>query len=189
MIVEDSILDGCFAGKRSAQSLLYKKFAATMLGVCMRYSSNRDEAEDIVQEGFIKIFQRITSFRREGSFEGWMKRIMINQALNHYRKNRKLPYHSVIEEIDETEILDMEEPEPLDPIPAETLLTMIQKLPEGYRMVFNLYVFEEYSHKEIAESLNVSESTSKTQLLKARRLLRKKILELKQTKKSTIIHE
>jgi RNA polymerase sigma factor (sigma-70 family) len=184
MIVEDSILEGCFAGKRSAQSLLYKKFAATMLGVCMRYSSSRDEAEDIVQEGFIKIFQRITSFRREGSFEGWMKRIMINQALNHYRKNRKLPYHSVIEEIDETEILDLEDPEPIDQIPSETLMTMIQRLPEGYRMVFNLYVFEEFSHKEIAESLNVSESTSKTQLLKARRLLRKRILELKQTKKS-----
>lgn len=160
-----------------------------MLGVCMRYASNRDEAEDIVQEGFIKVFQRITSFRREGSFEGWIKRIMINQALNHYRKNRKQPYHSVIEEIDETEILNLEEPEPLDPIPADTLLNMIQKLPEGYRMVFNLYVFEEYSHKEIAESLNVSESTSKTQLLKARRLLRKKIIELKQPKKSRLIHE
>ncbi len=182
MIVEDSILEGCIAGKRSAQALLYKKFAGTMLGVCMRYSSSRVEAEDIAQEGFIKVFQRITSFRKEGSFEGWMKRIMINQALNHYRKSRKVPYHSVIEEIDETEILDMEEPEPLNPIPADTLLAMIQKLPEGYRMVFNLYVFEEYSHKEIAESMNVSESTSKTQLLKARRLLRKNILSLKQTK-------
>jgi RNA polymerase sigma factor (sigma-70 family) len=187
MIVEDSILEGCIAGKRSAQSLLYKKFAATMLGVCIRYSSSRDEAEDIVQEGFIKIFQSIKSFRREGSFEGWMKRIMINQALNHYRKSRKIPYHSVIEEINETEILDYEEQEPPDTIPADKLLALIQKLPEGYRMVFNLYVFEEYSHKEIAESLNVTESTSKTQLLKARRLLRKKISELNQ--KSTFIHE
>ena len=189
MIVEDSILEGCIAGKRSSQSMLYKKCASTMLGVCMRYASNRDEAEDIVQEGFIKVFQRITSFRREGSFEGWIKRIMINQALNHYRKSRRLPYHSMIEEIDETEILDLEEPEPLDPVPAETLLGMIQKLPEGYRMVFNLYVFEDYSHKEIAESLNVSESTSKTQLLKARRMLRKQIIEFKQIKKSTLIHE
>jgi RNA polymerase sigma-70 factor (ECF subfamily) len=155
----------------------------------MRYAGSRDEAEDIVQEGFIKVFQKISSFRREGSFEGWIKRIMINQALNHYRKSRKQPYHSVIEEIDETEILDLEEPEPLDQVPADALLAMIQQLPEGYKLVFNLYVFEEYSHKEIAESLNVSESTSKTQLLKARRLLRKKIMEFKQTKKSTLIHE
>lgn len=189
MIVDEAILEGCIAGKRSAQSKLYKMCASTMMGVCMRYTSNRDEAEDVVQEGFIKVFQRISTFRREGSFEGWIKRIMINQALNHYRKNRKQPYHSIIEEIDETQILDMEEPEPLDPVPADLLLNMIQKLPEGYRMVFSLYVFEDYSHKEIADVLQVSESTSKTQLLKARRLLRKKIMELKQNKKSTPIHE
>lgn len=188
MIVDDSILEGCIAGKRSAQSILYKKCASTMLGVCMRYTNNRDEAEDIVQEGFIKVFERINSFRREGSFEGWIKRIMINQALNHYRKNRKQPYHSVIEEIDETEIVDMEEQEPLNPVPADTLLSMIQKLPEGYKMVFNLYVFEEYSHKEIAEALNISESTSKTQLMKGRRLLRKKIMEHKQSKNSKQIY-
>jgi RNA polymerase sigma factor (sigma-70 family) len=189
MIVDDSILEGCIAGKRSAQAVLYRKCASTMLGLCMRYASNRDEAEDIVQEGFIKVFQKISSFRKEGSFEGWIKRIMINQALNHYRKSRKQPYHSVIEDVDETHILDLNDPEPLDPIPADTLLRMIQDLPEGYRMVFNLYVFEEYSHKEIADSLNVSESTSKTQLLKARRLLRKKINDLKQSKKSTLVHE
>ena len=182
MIVDDSILEGCIAGKRSAQSLLYKKFAASMLGVCLRYSGNRDEAEDIVQEGFIKVFQSIKSFRREGSFEGWVKRIMINQALNHYRKNRRVPFHSDIEEIDETEILDNEDNEPVDPVPADQLLKMIQKLPEGYRMVFNLYVFEDYSHKEIAERLEVSENTSKTQLLKARRLLRKRIMEFKKSK-------
>ena len=182
MIVDDSILEGCIAGKRSAQSLLYKKFAASMLGVCLRYSGNRDEAEDIVQEGFIKVFQSIKSFRREGSFEGWVKRIMINQALNHYRKNRRVPFHSDIEEIDETEILDTEDNEPVDTIPADQLLAMIQKLPEGYRMVFNLYVFEDYSHKEIAERLEVSENTSKTQLLKARRLLRKRIMEFKKSK-------
>jgi RNA polymerase sigma factor (sigma-70 family) len=189
MIVDESILEGCIAGKRNAQSTLYKKCASTMLGVCMRYTSNRDEAEDIVQEGFIKVFQSISSFRREGSFEGWIKRIMINQALNHYRKNRKQPYYSVIEEIDETEILDMTDPEPLEPVPPDILLSMIQNLPEGYRMVFNLYVFEEFSHKEIADSMNVSESTSKTQLLKARRLLRKKITEFKESKKITTTHE
>ena len=146
------------------------------------------QAEDIVQEGFIKVFQRISSFRREGSFEGWIKRIMINQALNHYRKNRKQPFFSVIEEIDETEIIDTDEPEPLDPVPPGLLLDLIQNLPEGYRMVFNMYVFEEYSHKEIAEALNVSESTSKTQLLKARRLLRKKLEDLKQSKTIKPIH-
>ncbi|MEI6681296.1 MAG: RNA polymerase sigma factor [Bacteroidota bacterium] len=190
MLIDDSIIEGCVAGKRSAQSALYRKFSSVMLAVCLRYAQNRDEAEDILQEAFLKIFQNISSYRKEGSFEGWMKRIMINHALNYYRKNRKLPFHEDIDSINETEILDKdEEPVNHSPVSAEKLIALIQLLPPGYRMVFNMYVFEEYSHKEISEALNISENTSKTQLLKARRMLRKKLSDLNLIKHTESINE
>jgi RNA polymerase sigma factor (sigma-70 family) len=178
MFDEKDILKGCREGKRSEQKQLYEKYASVMLAICLRYSKNRDEAEDLIQEGFLKIFQNINTFRNHGSLEGWIKRIMINHALNHYKKNRKIPFTEDVEDINETEILSYDgEVENIEPVPSETLLAMIQSLPEGYRMVFNLYVFEEYSHKEIAETMNFSENTSKTQLMKARRQLQKKIVE------------
>ncbi len=181
MFIEETILQGCIEGKRNAQYQLYRKFSSIMLGVCLRYSQSREEAEDILQEGFLKVFQNIASFRKEGSLEGWIKRIMINHALNRFRKNRKLPFYENIEEINETEIIDTnEEPAINEPFLAEILLSMIQSLPQGYRVVFNMYVFEDFSHKEIGETLNISDNTSKTQLMKARRLLRKKLEEFKQ---------
>lgn len=190
MLVDDSIIEGCVAGKRSAQSALYRQYAAVMLAVCLRYAQNRDEAEDILQEAFLKIFQNISSYRKEGSFEGWMKRVMINHALNYFRKNRKLPFHENIEGINETEIMDKEDQSTLHaPVSAEKLTALVQTLPPGYRMVFNMYVFEEYSHKEISEELNISENTSKTQLLKARRMLRKKLVEFNLLKNSEPVNE
>jgi len=189
MIIDESIIEGCIAGKRSAQNALYRKFSAMMLSVCMRYAQNRDEAEDILQEAFIKIFHNIATFRGEGSFEGWMKRIMINHALNHYRKNKKMPFHKDIDEINEQEILNKEDISGHhEPVSAEILLSLIKLLPQGYRMVFNLYVFEEYTHKEIAKELNISENTSKTQLLKARRMLRRRLSELNLMKNISLIH-
>jgi RNA polymerase sigma factor (sigma-70 family) len=179
MLIDETILQGCIEGKRNAQYELYRKFASTMLGVCVRYSQSRQEAEDILQEGFLKVFQNIASFRKEGSLEGWIKRIMINHALNRFRKNRKQPFYEDIEEINETEIIKTnEEPAVNETYPTEILLSMIQSLPQGYRLVFNMYVFEDYSHKEIADTLKISENTSKTQLMKARRLLRKKLEEI-----------
>lgn len=161
-----------------------------MLAVCMRYAHDREEAEDILQEAFLKIFQNIASFRNEGSFEGWMKRVMINHSLNYYRRKKKMPFLEDIDDINETDILDRDVPEALPaPVSAEKLTALIQKLPPGYRMVFNLYVFEEFSHKEISTELKISESTSKTQLLKARRMLRKKIDDLKLLKKTTSTDE
>lgn len=181
MLIDETILQGCIEGKRNAQYQLYRKFSSIMLGVCLRYSQSREEAEDILQEGFLKVFQNIASFRKEGSLEGWIKRIMINHALNRFRKNRKQPFYEDIEEINETEIIDTnEEPAINEPFLAEILLSMIQSLPKGYRVVFNMYVFEDFSHKEIGETLNISENTSKTQLMKARRLLWKKLEEFKQ---------
>jgi RNA polymerase sigma-70 factor (ECF subfamily) len=176
MLIDETIFEGCVAGKRSAQSALYRKYAAVMLAICLRYAQNRDEAEDILQEAFVKIFQNISSYRNEGSFEGWMKRIMINHALNYYRKNRKQPFLEDIASISETEIMEKDDqPDIYTPVSFEKLTMLIQMLPPGYRMVFNMYVFEEYSHKEISLELNISENTSKTQLLKARRMLRKKL--------------
>jgi RNA polymerase sigma factor (sigma-70 family) len=190
MIIDESILEGCIAGKRDAQYQLYRKFASSMLAVCFRYAKNRDEAEDFLQEGFLKVFQNIRSFRSEGSFEGWMKRIMINHALNEIKKNRKMPFHEDIDMINETEIIDQHEISGTkDYVPADVLLEMIRSLPEGYRIVFTLYVLEEFSHKEISEALNISENTSKTQLLKARRTLRMKLNDYFISKKYQSINE
>ncbi|MDP1622917.1 MAG: RNA polymerase sigma factor [Bacteroidales bacterium] len=190
MLIDDSIIQGCVAGKRSAQSALYRNYAAVMMAICLRYAQNRDEAEDILQEAFLKIFHNIGSYRKEGSFEGWMKRIMINHALNYYRKNRKLPFLEDISTINETEIMKREDQTTTHaPVSAEKLIALIQMLPPGYRMVFNLYVFEEYSHKEISQELNISENTSKTQLLKARRMLRKKLIDLSLLKNTITVNE
>lgn len=178
MLEDDSILEGCIAGSRSAQSALYRKYSPVMMAVCLRYAQNRDEAEDILQEAFLKIFQNIRSFRKEGSFEGWMKRIMINHALNYFRKNRRLPFIEDLEAINEKEVMENDDQISVHaPVSADTIIALIQMLPPGYRLVFNMYVFEEYSHKEISEALLISENTSKTQLLKARRMLRKKLYE------------
>jgi len=167
-------------GKRKAFSLLFEHYAPVMLGVCMRYCKNRIDAEDVMQDGFIKVFSQIRKFRSEGSFEGWIKRIMINAAIDNYQSNLKHAFHEDVSEIarispisdqsgDEDDI-----PEELN-IPHEKLMQMIQELPDGYRMVFNLYAIENYNHKEIASLLGISENTSKTQLLKARKALRRKI--------------
>ena len=190
MIVDESILEGCIAGKREAQYELYKKFASSMLAICFRYARNRDEAEDLLQEGFLKVFQKISSFRREGSFEGWMKRIMINNALNEIKKNRRSPFLEDIDVINETQIINAgESAGHLDPVPADVLMEMIRSLPEGYRIVFTLYVIEDFSHKEIASELSISENTSKTQLLKARRALKNKLNEYYSIKKHNFINE
>jgi RNA polymerase sigma-70 factor (ECF subfamily) len=190
MIDEEIILKGCREGKRVAQKQLYEKYVSSMLAICLRYSKSRDEAEDLIQEGFLKIFQNINTYRKHGSLEGWIKRIMINHALNQYKKNRKIPFAEDVDAINENEILSRdEEVENIEPVPAETLLAMIQSLPEGYRMVFNLYVFEKYSHRDIAEAMNFSENTSKTQLMKARRQLQGKISEYTNMKEKALINE
>lgn len=179
MLVDESVIEGCIAGKRDAQSTLYRKYASVMMAICMRYAQSHDEAEDILSEAFMKIFSNIRSYRNEGSFEGWMKRIMINHALNYYRKNRKNPFIEDIDSISEKEIVQDDLPSSEHaPVSAETLTSLVQNLPRGYRMVFNLYVFEEYSHKEISGMLRISENTSKTQLLKARKMLRRKLYEM-----------
>ena len=176
---DDQIILGCQQGKRKAFSQLFDMYAPVMLGVCMRYCKNRIDAEDVMQDGFIKVFSQIQKFRFEGSFEGWMKRIMINAAIDNYQTNLKRAFlEDHTDNIKEQGLAEYNDdddfPEELR-IPHSKLMEMIQELPDGYRMVFNLYAIESYNHREIGSLLGVSEDTSKTQLLKARKVLRKKI--------------
>jgi RNA polymerase sigma-70 factor, ECF subfamily len=175
MTVDQQIVEGCIAGKRRAQNELYNKFSAGMFGICLRYCRNLEDAEDVLQEGFIKVFRSIQTFRGESSIGSWIKRIMINTAISH---NKKLISSGAgMNDILDTD--DYMEPESDEiipqPIEPEKLLNYIQELPNGYRTVLNLYVFEGYNHQEIAAALNISESTSKTQLFKARKYLRNKL--------------
>jgi len=177
---DDQIIVGCEEGKRKAFSLLFENYAPVMLGVCMRYCKNRIDAEDVMQDGFIKVFSQIHKFRSEGSFEGWIKRIMINAAIDNYQTNLKRAFQEeglgdIARSAAVSDYQDDDDfPDELN-IRHEKLMEMIQDLPDGYRMVFNLYAIENFNHKEIASLLGISENTSKTQLLKARKVLRKKV--------------
>lgn len=187
MVSDEQIIKGCKKGKRQAFNMLYKKYAAVMLGVCIRYSRTREEAEDVLQEGFIRVFNHIRSFEGRGSFEGWLRRIMVNTAINHYKATRK---HVIYDDIDTNnaamKALNASAVEEVyeGEFSKEELMAMINGLPDGYRMVFNLFVFEEMSHKEIAGIMEFTENTSKSQLSKARRWLRARIME-KQEKYAT----
>ena len=183
MSIEAKILEGCINDERGAQERLYRHYAPTMLGICLRYTKSYDEASDVMQEGFIKVFLNIKRFRQEGSFEGWIKRIMVNTALNHYHKAQKLNSHRNIDEVRETDIIEDDVPAPKTRFSQKEMLDAIQKLPEGYSTVFNLYVFEKYKHKDIAEILNISVNTSKSQLSKARVYLKKLLIKMEQEKK------
>lgn len=171
---EKELIKGCIRENREAQQLLFQKYAGKMLLVCMRYARHHAEAEDILQDGFIKVFDNISRFRMEGSFEGWIRRIMVNTALKNYRKSSFKKEQIGIATYQE----DSSEPEIYSQLSEEELLKIINELPDGYRIVFNLYVIEGYSHREIGELLNIQESTSRSQLVKARKLLQKKILRI-----------
>ncbi len=174
MKVLDDLINDLKAGKRKAQTVLYKQYAPGLLGLCMRYSKSKAEAEDVLQEGFIKIFEKVGNLQKSSSLEPWMKRIMVNTAINAYHKNLKHYYHQDVDEIQIEEAINDEKAEYLKGISPEVVMRSVQELPEGYKMVLNMYVFDGFSHKEIAEELGVSVNTSKTQLLKARKKLREK---------------
>jgi RNA polymerase sigma factor (sigma-70 family) len=175
MLNEAEIIEECIRNKRKAQYTLYDRYASTMLGVCMRYSKNREEAEDLMQEGFLKVFDKIATFRGQGSLEGWIRRIMINHALN-YLKARKMIFVEEDPQRWSERLPDDHIPDGPDELYSpDVMLRAVQDLPDGYRIVFNLYVFEGFSHKEIADSLSISENTSKSQLSRAKRYLRKQL--------------
>ena len=166
------VIKDCISGNRAAQSLLYKCYAPLLLGICLRYARSREEAEDILQEGFIKVFESLHKFRHEGSFEGWMKKIMVNTALEKFRKKDFLHQAVALNDTDTNFAVD---DNIIANLSAAELLNMIQLLPRVYRMVFNLYVFEGMKHREIAVLLGISEGTSKSNLSDARRILQKNI--------------
>lgn len=174
------IISGCQKGKRSAQDRLYAKYSAMLYGVCLRYTNTKEEAEDVMQEGWVKIYKNISSYSMEGSFEGWMRRIMVNTAITGYRKNKKHMYQSDI-----TDPINHEHyktPENTADYTQEELLNAIEQLPPGYKLVFNMYVIEGYKHKEIAEQLGVNINTSKSQLSRAKQHLQNYLTELSAVK-------
>ncbi|MDB5252315.1 MAG: polymerase sigma-70 factor [Flaviaesturariibacter sp.] len=149
------------------QQELYRRYASKMFGVCLRYAGNAEEAEDILQEGFIKVFRKIDSFRREGSFEGWVRRIFVNTAIEHFRRKTYLqPVTEREEETIEGNYLSV-----LDSLAEKDIIQLVQKLSPGYRTVFNMYVVEGYTHRQIADALGISEGTSKSQLSRAKTIL------------------
>lgn len=170
---EEELLKGCLKRDRSAQKRLYETYSSKMYGLCYRYVKDSMEAEDILVTAFMKVFDKIEQFKNEGSFEGWIRRIVVNEALTHLRRNRSMYLETELEQADR-------EPDYNklgDHLEAEDLMNMIQELPTGYRIVFNLYAIDGYSHKEIAEQLGISENTSKSQLSRARTYLQKMLVE------------
>ena len=177
MYTDKELIERCLENDPRAQELLYKQFSRRMYGVCLRFARNTLEADDILQEGFIKVFTFLKDFRQEGSLEGWIRRTIVNTAINYYNSKQNEWKET---SIDKAESYQSVTEDTLDKISTADLLNIIHELPEGYRMVFNLYIIEGYNHQEIAEMLRISENTSKSQLSRARMALQER---LKQRKK------
>ncbi|HLP11999.1 MAG TPA: RNA polymerase sigma factor [Flavobacteriales bacterium] len=167
-MTDEELIEGCKARNPLSQKQLYEKYSRKMMGVCMRYMNNRDEAEDVLQDGFVKVFEKIGSFQSQGSFEGWIRRIFVNTALDSIRRNKE---HNLLADIDQVGYALDSGYNVESTLNAEELLNILNNIPTGYKVVFNMFVIEGYSHKEIAEELGVSESTSKTQFLRAKAYL------------------
>ncbi|MFK7808666.1 MAG: RNA polymerase sigma factor [Saprospiraceae bacterium] len=167
------LIQQCIAGKRAAQIQLYETYSPTMFGICLRYASDYHSAEDLLQEGFIKAFNNIDRFKGMGSFEGWLKRIFINTAIEQYRKNKRLSFLPLERE----QQVNSQETNALDNLAVQDLLKLLQKTPYGYRTVFNLYAVEGYNHREIGDLLGISQGTSKSQLARARTFIKKLLKE------------
>jgi RNA polymerase sigma-70 factor (ECF subfamily) len=178
----EKVIQGCKKSDRHAQNKLYEQLAPTMLVVCLRYSRTREEAEEVLQEGFLQVFKSIGQFKAQGSFEGWVRKIMVNCSLQKLRNKSSLSLVIPIENAG-TEPIDIDYT--LPNLNAKELIKMIQNLPPMYRAVFNLYVFEGMKHKEIAEVLNISEGTSKSNLSDARQILQKAVIKSQSIAKPT----
>jgi RNA polymerase sigma-70 factor (ECF subfamily) len=163
------LIKRCAENDRRAQKEIYQLFAGKLFAICLKYSRNRQEAQDNFQDGFVTIFNKIGQYKYRGSFEGWMKRIMLNTVLLKYRQKTVL--NIVSEEIPDEVIVDIDD----DEVSLDFLLGIIGELPDRYRMVFNLYVLDGHSHREIAEMLRIAEGTSKSNLARARAILKQKI--------------
>jgi RNA polymerase sigma-70 factor (ECF subfamily) len=172
MSQEKDLIKQCQQGKEGAFEQLYRQYAPTMFGICLRFAKNKMEAEDILQEGFIKVFTNLKKFKFKGSFEGWLRKTMINTAINHYKKTLKFNNDVELESVEISSNFDQDI---IDKISINEILIELENLPDGYRMVFNLNVLEGFTHKMIAKKLGISENTSKSQLLRAKRVLQEKL--------------
>lgn len=173
---EQQLITGCREGKSWAQRAIYDKYAAAMMSVCIRYVTDRETARDILQEGFIKLFNKIDSFSGTGAFGGWVRRIFVTTALEHLRQNDALKHSANLEDVGN--YIENVEETVLQKISADDLMNCIAALADGYRTIFNLYAIEGYSHAEIAEMLGISEATSRSQFMRARKILQKNVLSL-----------
>lgn len=168
-LTEEDIVRGCYDNQPKAQRMLYERFASKMLGVVLRYAKDEDEAYDILQDGFVKVFGKIQSYNMQGSLEGWVRRIMVNTALDQYRKNKK---HQKNVKLDDVSFMLEHDDFIVEGLAAEDLMKIINAMPKGYKIVFNMFAIEGFSHKEIADKLGVSENTSKSQYSRARQFVR-----------------
>ena len=173
---DQQIIELCAKHDRKAQQVLYDKYSRLLLGICLRYATDKAEAEDILQDSFLKIFFSIKDFTGSGSFIGWLRKVAVNTAITHYHKNLKYRYHVDIDEYVTIEagVMSFEE----DFFTSDELYKVLNELPTGYRMVFNLYAVEGYKHKEIAEMLGIDTNTSKSQYSRAKAVIRDKLEKL-----------
>lgn len=172
MYSENELIDECLKNNRIAQKQLYEKYSRKMFGVCLRYAKSKEEAEDVLADAFVQIFMKLSSFKRDGSFEGWIRRIVVNTSITAYRSNLKFNLNDEISEIRDISNNDVSA---IDLLNLQQLKSLIQQMPDGYRMVFNLHVMEGYNHREIGEILNINEGTSKSQFSKARKWMQAKL--------------
>lgn len=175
---DHELIKGCLNNDRKFQRLLYNKYARVMYGVCLSYTNVRASAQDILQDGFIKVFNKIQHFKNEGSLEGWIRRIITNTAIDHLRKTSRLNHH--LEYNDQIKDDIVIKSEIIENINAESILSRVKQLPPGAKAIFNLYAMEGYTHKEIAKALNISEGTSKSQFNRAKSLLKEWLKEYMQ---------
>ena len=170
---EKQLIEGCINSDRRAQKALYDKYSRRMMAVCLRYINDIEDARDLLQEGFVKLYTNIHKYTGEGSFDGWVRKIFVNSALEKLRQNDILKNTDDISDIDYADIPDESS---VSQISSEEIMMYVRSLPDGFRMVFNMFAIEGYSHKEIGEKLNITESTSRSQYMRARKILQKMII-------------
>ena len=174
-MTEADLIEGCKKGNRKAQEALYTQYSGKVMGICLRYAKRREEAEDVFQEAFVKIFKNLHKLKANQALSAWIRRLAVNLAIDNYRKNKKHYGHLTTEFCQESGDSDLTV---LQSISNQELLQVINHLPQGYKMVFNLYVIEGYNHREIAEKMGISEGTSKSQLSRARKMLQQQLKDL-----------